>query len=336
MGSAKSSRPEFIAAWKACDGEAAKVAEMLNTSVPRVYNRRARIEADMGIHLPSAGANGNLGRGDAGHNPNDYLQRTTIDGFSGSVIVSSDHHYWPGQGATLAHRALVEVTKEIRPKISILNGDVFDGARLSRFPRNGWEWQPKVKDELDEAKERTAEIRHAYRGARTIRTIGNHCIRFDRYLAMHASELEQVAGARLKDHLPVWEECLSVFINGNTMVKHRFHGGIHAAYNNTLRAGTNIVTGHTHHLEVKPWGDYRGRRYGVQTGCIADVGGPQFGYTEDAPTPWCSGFAVLTFDPSGRLLMPELAEVIDGKCWFRGQVVVSESKKARKNGLVPA
>ena len=210
-----------------------------------------------------------------------------------------------------------------------MNGDVFDGARLSRFPRNGWENQPRVSDELEEAKERTDEVHHAYRGAKKIRTIGNHCIRFDRYLATNASELEKVAGARLKDHLPVWDECLSVFVNGNTMIKHRYHGGIHAAYNNTLRAGTNIVTGHTHHLEVKPWGDYNGRRYGVQTGSIANTDAPQFGYTEDNPTPWCSGFAVLTFDKSGRLLYPELAECIDGTCWFRGQAVVSESKKKK-------
>lgn len=318
---------EFKSAWQQCGGRAKEAAEMLGISVRQAYLWRNKVEASTGTPMPSAGDNNRPGRGDAGANPNDYLQRVTLDGFTGSIIVSSDHHYWPGQGPSLAHRALIEVTREIKPKVQILNGDVFDGARLSRFPRNGWEYQPRVRDELEEAKERVGEIRHAYRGARPIRTIGNHCIRFDRYLAMNASEMEQVAGARLKDHLNAWEECLSVFINGHTMVKHRYHGGIHAAYNNTLRAGTNIVTGHTHHLEVKPWGDYRGRRYGVQTGAIADVSGPQFGYTEDNPSAWCSGFAVLTFDAAGRLLYPELCEVIDGAAYFRGQRVAGGKKR---------
>ncbi len=326
MAAAKTTPAQFIAAWKAHDGNAAKVSEALGLNVRNVYIQRNNIEQRTGKHLPSGAGHG-PGRGDAGHNPNDYMQRVTISGFVGSIIVSSDHHYWPGNGPSLAHRALLEVTKEIKPKLQILNGDVFDGARLSRFPRNGWENQPRVSDELDEAKERTDEIRHAYRGARTIRTIGNHCIRFDRYLATNCSEMEMVNGARLKDHLPSWEECLSVFVNGDTMIKHRFNGGIHAAYNNTLRSGTNIVTGHTHHLEVKPWGDYRGRRYGVQTGAIADVDGPQFGYTEDNPTPWCSGFAVLTFTADGTLLQPELCECRDGIAWFRGQKVVSARKK---------
>ena len=66
----------------------------------------------------------------------------------------------------------------------------------------------------------------------------------------------------------------------------------------------------------------------MQTGAIADVSGPQFGYTEDNPTAWCSGFAVLTFDKDGRLLMPELCEVIDGVAYFRGQRVAGRRKVA--------
>jgi hypothetical protein len=319
---------DFINAWKATGGRAAEVAKILGyTGIPNVYARRRAIEKKgLGARLTSAGDAGHSGRGDAGTVANDYLQRITLDGFTGTAVVFSDCHYWPGQGASIAHQALVEVAKELRPNLLIGNGDLFDGAKLSRFPRNGWEYQPKVKDELEEAKERLGEIRPGR--ARRIRTIGNHCIRFDRHLAMQAGDMEGIFGTRLADHLPAWEECVSVFVNGHTMIKHRFNGGIHAAYNNTLKAGTNIVTGHTHALEVKPWGDYRGRRYGVQTGAIADVDGPQFSYTEDAPTAWCSGFAVLTFDKDGRLLMPELCEVIEGVAYFRGQRVAGRRKVA--------
>jgi hypothetical protein len=316
---------EFIRVWREC-GSPKLVADAFGMDVRAVYSRRNSIEAAHNIQLPASG--GNNHRGDGGQEPNDYLQRVSVDGFSGVAVVFSDAHYWPGQGPSIAHQALVEVVKDLKPKLLIGNGDLFDGARLSRFPRNGWEYQPKVKDELEEAKERLAEVRHAYSRARCVRTIGNHCIRFDRYLATNASEMEQVAGARLSDQLPVWQECISVFVNGNTMIKHRFNGGVHAAYNNTMKSGTNIVTGHTHHLEVKPWGDYRGRRYGVQTGAIADVAGPQFSYTEDNPTPWCSGFAVLTFDGSGRLIYPELCEVIEGVAYFRGQRVAGKRKAA--------
>jgi hypothetical protein len=319
---------QFASLWDETGGRAKLVSEATGMALRNVYERRNKVEATLGRTLPSAGDEGKKGRGDAGQNPNEYLQRITIDGFTGTAVVSSDHHYWPGQGASVAHQALLEVIKEVKPKLNVLNGDLFDGARLSRFPRNGWEEQPRVSDELEEAQERAREIEHAALRAEKLRTIGNHCIRFDRHLSMNAADFQGVHGTRLADHLPAWKECVSVFVNGHTMIKHRFNGGIHAAYNNTLRAGTNIVTGHTHALEVKPWGDYRGRRYGVQTGAIADVNGPQFSYTEDAPTAWCSGFAVLTFDKDGRLLMPELCEVIEGVAYFRGQRVAGRRKVA--------
>lgn len=330
MVAAKLTDEQFRQAWIDSGGRAAVVALQHGyTNVRGIYDRRNYLERKHGWHLPSAGLDGKIGRGDAGAPANEYLKRHTIDGFTGVCVVFSDAHYHPGIGSTVAHRAMLEVIRDLKPRMIIANGDIFDGARLSRFPRNGWEEQPRVSDELEEVQERMAEIRHACRSATLIRTNGNHDIRYDRHLSTHASDLEGVQGMRLADHLPAWKECMSVFINGHTMVKHRFSGGIHAAYNNTLRAGTNMVTGHTHYLEVKPWGDYRGRRYGVQTGTLAEPNSPAFSYIEDAPTAWCSGFVVLTFDRDQRLLHPEIAEVIDQRCFFRGQVIVDGRKKAR-------
>lgn len=316
----------FEKVWNRFGGSAPDIAAHLGIGERAVFKKRDVFERTFGIPLKTISGT-ERGRGSVP--ANSYLQRVTIDGFGGTAIVFSDAHYHPGIGSTVAHKALIEIAKEYKPKLIVANGDIFDGARLSRFPRNGWEEQPRVADELDEVRDRMAEIRHACRGARLTRTVGNHCIRFDRYLAMNAGEMEGVMGSRLADHLPEWEECISVFVNQGTMIKHRFKGGIHAAFNNVRDAGTNFVSGHTHYLEVKPWADYRGRRYGVQTGSLADPNSPAFAYTEDNPTPWCSGFAVLTFTPDGRLLHPDLCEVVDGTAWFRGQRVVSERKKAR-------
>jgi hypothetical protein len=105
-------------------------------------------------------------------------------------------------------------------------------------------------------------------------------------------------------------------VNGNTLIKHRWHNGIHATYNNALKGGVNVVTGHLHRLQVSAWGDYTGRRYGVDTGTLAEPDGQQFMYLEHNPVPWASGFAVLTFR-NGVLLPPELVEVIDGEAFFR-------------------
>ncbi len=291
-----------------------------------VLKRRNALELKAGVGLPTSDQRGR-GRGDEGQK-NDYCQRITIDNFTGQLVVFSDAHFWPNQDKTLAHRALLEVIKDIKPKLVIANGDIFDGARLSRFPRNGWEEQPRVSDELETAVEYMNEIRHLCRGARLLRTIGNHCIRFDRYLATNASEMENVAGARLSDHMPAWQECMSIAINGNTMVKHRINGGIHSGYRNTLAAGWSTFTGHTHLCEVKPWADYNGVRFGVSTGSLADVTtGPQFFYTEDSPKPWISGFATGTFDKAGRLLPPSVCQVMGPDAIYRERIVVSDAKR---------
>ena len=128
-------------------------------------------------------------------------------------------------------------------------------------------------------------------------------------------------GADLFDFFPGWHFGYTIHVNENTVIKHRWHNGIHAIYNNVLKSGRSIVTGHLHRLQVSAWGDYNGRRYGVDTGTLAEPGGDQFAYLEGNPVPWASGFAVLTFDSKGMLLPPELCEVIGETAYFRGKPV---------------
>ena len=243
---------------------------------------------------------------------------------TGAIVISSDHHYWPGE-PTVAHKALLAVIRKVKPRVKIVNGDVFDGVSVCRHPPFGWSDRPSVMDELSACQERLGEIEQALpRGCERLWNIGNHDQRFERTLAMQASEFKGLAGFRLEDHFHGWDMQWSTLINPNAaapvMVKHRFAGGIHAGYNNAVKSGLTIVTGHTHLLEAKAIGNYRGRFWGVQTGTLADTDGPQFEYMENAPTHACSGFAVLTFR-DGKLLPPELCEVHDGVAFFRGEVV---------------
>ncbi len=324
----KVSDEAFRAAWLETGGEARKVGELLDLTERGVYKRRNLMERKHGQPLTSAGLSGHAGRGDAGAPPYNYRPRLAIDGFKGRALIFSDAHWWPGLSRTLAYKALVEVAKDVKPDLIIGNGDLLDGARVSRFGRSDWQYQPRMIDELEETKNCCAEIRHAHRRARTIRTIGNHCQRFDKFLANHASDFDGINGFRLADHLDTWEETMSVWINGHTVIKHRWHGGAHAAWNNVMKSGVTMVTGHTHALLCRPFVDYRGRRYGIECGTLAEPQGPQFSYAEDNPSQGCSGFVLLTFDSSGRVLYPELAEVSDGRAIFRGQVVASERKRA--------
>jgi hypothetical protein len=243
----------------------------------------------------------------------------------GVVIVFSDAHFWPGLRTT-AFKGLLWAISQLKPYAVINNGDAFDGASISRYPRIGWTQQPSVKEELNACQEALAEIEAVAKAARhnvqLIWPLGNHDSRFENFLAANAPGYEGVAGFTLKDHFQAWHPCWSCWLTDDVVVKHRYKNGVHATHTNTMGSGTSICTGHLHSLKVTPYTDYRGTRYGIDTGTLADIDGKQFNdYLEDNPVNWRSGFAVLTFRDS-RLLFPELAiKHSEGMLDFRGDLI---------------
>ena len=321
---------EFIETWRRFK-KAGLVAKHLKMDVRSVYDRRRSVELKYNISLESNRRNvvATSPKTIAGNKLNelakirqDKYESEMVDAISdGVILIASDCHYWPGI-VTKAHQAFCKLAKELKPKMVVLNGDILDGARISRHARIMWEKQPQMKDEIAAVQDRCAEIERAASGAKLVRTIGNHDARFENYLSSRVGEFEEMTGMTLLDYLPRWRAGWCIHLNnqtdGWTTIRHRpVSGGIHSAYNSTLKAGVSYVHGHLHKLSVTPWSDYRGRRYGVDTGTMAEPYGPQFNYTEAGPVNWASGFAVLTFY-KGKLLQPELCVVEHGEAWFRG------------------
>lgn len=324
---AKLPEADFVSEFEALG--AAKLAKKHGIAVVNVMARRKRLERRLGrqIVAPAHRNGAHINTRHAAAHPH----RLQIDIEDGVVLVGSDAHYWPGI-VTTAHRALCHFAREMQPRAIVMNGDALDGASISRHARIGWDQRPELVDELEACKERLLEIERAAPNARRYWPLGNHDGRFETRLATMAPEYARVHGFSLKDHMPFWHPCWSLWVNADVVVKHRYKSGVHAPHNNTVNSGRSIVTGHLHSLKVQPWSDYTGTRFGVDCGTLADPYGPQFAdYTEDSPRSWRSGFAVLTFW-KGRLLWPELAHVIgDGQVEFRGEVIeVSDAKAPRK------
>ena len=307
----------------------AEVARTYGTSERNVHRRRIQAEADLGRPIHSPG-----GTGSSGQRKKEYADLQEV-GFEakeaisfnikdGTILIGSDCHYWPGLIST-AHRGFVKFCKKLKPKAVIMNGDVLDGATISRFPPPGWEYQPELIHELEACYDRLKEIKQAAGKARRIWTYGNHDQRFELKLATLTREYAGVKGFHLHDHFNDWERCWLVDVNADhhsrTVIKHRFKGGVHATYNNVIHSGVNMVTGHLHSAKITPKTNYRGTLYGVDCGTLAEPKGRQFtSYTEGGPTDWRSGFAVLTFKDN-QLLMPELCLTVEkGKMQFRGEV----------------
>ena len=317
---------EWIEKWLEC-GSATKMSSLTGMNQRSIYNRRRAIEARKNIELPSFD--------DQRISPLKKIEQTMGHARrgrqleKGRIIAFGDCHFWPEVSYTTAYKALLESIKEFNPSVVVCIGDAFDGSQSSRHPRIGWQNTPTVKEELEACQEMMEGIEKVSKGAQLIWTLGNHDARFETFLSNGGAHSYQgVKGFSLKDHFPLWQGCWTYWIENpgtiNTVFRHKLKGSWSAGRNNTLQAGTHIVSGHTHHLSAMQYNDYNNYgRWGVQTGCLADPRGEQFiHYTEDSPTDWTSGFALLTYQ-NGHLLQPELIRVFDenkGLVDFRGKL----------------
>jgi hypothetical protein len=307
---------EFIKEWKKL-GSPEKFAQTHKMNIRSVYNRRRSIETRLGIELPTfndqrIGFEKKILQTD-GHT------RRGMDIEKGRVIVFSDAHFWPDI-TTTAYRALLEAIKEFKPTAIVCNGDAFDGAGISRHPRMDFDKLPSVKEELEACQHYLGEIEKLAKGAKLYWPLGNHDMRFTANVVNFLPAYEGVPGTSLREYFPLWQPCWSLWINEDTCIKHRWKGGWSASRANSLNSGVNMITGHTHAMNVIGVTDYNGTRWGVQTGTLADPNGQQFHYTEDAPKDWISGFVMLSFERS-RLLQPEMIRVWgENEVEFRGKI----------------
>lgn len=308
------SEDEFIRLWDK-HRSPKLVAGVLKISERNVLARRRSIESRRGIRLDSS-----MSREPIHHEIINHPSIINLDIRNGTVLVASDCHYWPGI-ITTAHTVFVQMCKELKPAAVIMNGDVLDGASVSRHPPIGWEQRPTLIQEIECCQQRLSEIEKAAPNAQKIWNLGNHDARFETRLASNAHEYAKVQGVHLKDHFSMWRPAWSTWINDAVVIKHRFKGGIHATHNNTVASGKTMVTGHLHSLKVTPYSDYNGVRWGVDTGTMAPLYGPQTSdYCETNSVNWRQGFVVLTFH-NGRLLWPELVHICgENEFEFRGKL----------------
>lgn len=187
---AKCSGVDFIRLFESLGGS--ETAKKLGVSVRAVHKRRENLERHLGRQI--VGPDKTLRSTRVGI---EHPARLPLEVKDGVVLVGSDAHYWP-EIITTAHRALVHFAAEMRPKAVILNGDVLDGASISRHPPIGWEDRPKLEDEIEACKARVYEIQRAAPAAERIWTLGNHDGRFETRLATIAPEYARVHGVHLK------------------------------------------------------------------------------------------------------------------------------------------
>lgn len=308
---------EFIRVYRELQSAKA-VAEHFGISVNSVTQTRARLEKK-GYLLPQFDKRKAYAKAEIDYSRAVYRMR--ID--DGQVLIGSDFHIWPGARTTM-QRAFIQFARKLKPHTVVLNGDVCDFATISRHPSIGWESKPTVKQELEAVGDFLGDLLTASGKSKRVWCAGNHDLRFESRIAAQLSELAGLDGVHLKDRFPEWVPCWRCDINDDIIVKHRGQGGEHADWNNVVKAGKSIVTGHDHRANVTAFRDYRGIRWGVRCGYMGESPlDEQFVHYLEASeaTTWIPAFAVLTFK-GGRLLWPELVtKHDDSSVQWRGEVI---------------
>jgi len=260
-----------------------QLAARLGMNLRGTFQRRRDCERFFGDGLPSLGSNANI--------PNLDHQQIPV----GRYIIASDLHLWPNVHSR-AEEAFVKVISSNHFDGLILNGDVLDGPAVSRYGKRMAEDIPHIVDEVSNAQKRVREYVKASKNKKLTRHLirGNHDWRLESYLLHNAPAVEGLPGTKLEDIFPDFVISMSANITDRIVIKHRWHAGVHAAYNNAVRSHTAaMVTGDTHRLQLTRYAAYNGVAYGVETGFLGDRYGPQFSYGENNPQNWCEGFCVL-------------------------------------------
>lgn len=292
-------------------------AAALGVSERNMYKWRTRAERDLGIRFPVKHSTGGTVRYTQPDGPAIIREAHSKPL---TVAICSDIHAW-GRDPP-AWRLFLQVVDDAKPDALILNGDVMDLPNASKFSATTMRdlrQRPQIEQEIAACQSRLSDLTAAAPKARRLWLLGNHCIRFERYVITHAPALAGTKGASLDDHFPGWQFAAAVFWNDTVAIKHTIRGSLHASYLNTLHAGLSTVTGHTHRLTVRAITDYRGVRFGCESGFIGAIDDDSgvWNYTDANPLNWQPGWLMGELD--GDYWGAEPVHVLGDRARWRGR-----------------
>lgn len=227
---------------------------------------------------------------------------------NGIVIIGSDIHI-PFHDPK-AVKAFGEYCREIQPTAIILNGDVLDFYKLSRFVkgegRNPYEEITTCQELLEDLKDSCPNSDIYY-------VIGNHETRLETYVlnnAPHLASLVEDVFSIIKTKDIGVKGCAEVLINDSFVCTHGKLLGSKAGLSAIKEIEKHYMSGasgHTHRLAKFLTRKARRKFVWLETGCLCDLN-PE--YIQDPD--WQQGFAVIQFE-NAKLKRAEVLEIENGE-----------------------
>lgn len=226
----------------------------------------------------------------------------------GIIIIGSDIHI-PFQDDR-AVEAFLNYCADIQPAAIVLNGDVLDFYKLSRFVKGEGR---NPYDEIVACQELLKDLKSKCPKSKIYYVIGNHETRLETYVlnnAPHLASLVEDVFSILKTKDLGIVGCAEVVINDAFVCTHGKLLGSKAGLSAIKEIEKHYMSGasgHTHRLAKFLTRKARRKFVWLETGCLCDLN-PE--YVQDPD--WQQGFAIIQFE-SGKLKRAEVAEIEDGE-----------------------
>lgn len=226
---------------------------------------------------------------------------------TGIVLIGSDFHY-PFQDP-LAVKAFLDRAEGLQPSHIVLNGDLLDFYRLSRFSKGEGR---NPREEIEMVREMLQTLRGLCPESKIYYPIGNHETRLEKYVYDKAPEIVCIMDnfyevLNCKD-LEI-QGCSKVIFNNDFVCKHGKLLGKKSglsAIKELENSYTNGATGHTHRLAKFITRKAEKKYVWLETGCLCSLK-PEYMLDPD----WQQGFAEVTFK-NGKLHKADVFEIEEG------------------------
>lgn len=172
----------------------------------------------------------------------------------------------------------------VRNKVNtiFINGDLIDNAQVSRFERDMNKRSPR--EEFDATKQFLRSLRAIFPDAWIYWLKGNHCIRWEKFLAQKASEIWDDPYFHLEQRLRLNEERVTILDDkvlvkaGKLSISHGHHifkgifSPVSPARGAYMKAKQSIIVGHLHRSSHHPEVDLDGNVVSCySTACLCEL-----------------------------------------------------------------
>ena len=234
-----------------------------------------------------------------------------------NILLISDLHipYHDIDAITIA----LEYGQQQKVNTVFINGDLIDNAQVSKFERDLK--KRSVKEEFDLTKQFLVSLRAAFPQAEIYWLKGNHCIRWEKFLAQKVSEIWDDPYFHLEERLRLSEERIKILDDtvlvkaGKLSITHGHHifkgifSPVSPARGAYMKAKQSVIVGHLHRSSQNSEMDLDGNVVSCwSTACLCELR-PNY-------SPLVSnsqhGFAHILVEPDGNYTVHNY-QIIKGK-----------------------